>query len=74
MSATAYQVHGEVAVITLSNPPVNGLGHALRSLITDPVLQLAAGQVALPGGPGLGTEPDLAALAPYLALRTDRAA
>ncbi|MGH8528925.1 MAG: 3-hydroxyacyl-CoA dehydrogenase NAD-binding domain-containing protein [Nevskiales bacterium] len=25
------QVHGEVAVITLNNPPVNGLGHELRS-------------------------------------------
>jgi L-alanine-DL-glutamate epimerase-like enolase superfamily enzyme len=46
----------------------------LRSLVTDPVLRLTAGQVALPAGVGLGTEPDLAALAPYLALRTDRAA
>ena len=26
-----YQVHGSVAVITLNNPPVNGLGHATRS-------------------------------------------
>lgn len=23
---TEYQVHGDVAVITLANPPVNGLG------------------------------------------------
>ena len=23
-----YEVHGDVAVITLNNPPVNGLGHA----------------------------------------------
>ena len=30
MSATRYELHGEVAVITLDNPPVNGLGHALR--------------------------------------------
>ncbi|WP_312488951.1 enoyl-CoA hydratase/isomerase family protein, partial [Massilia timonae] len=26
-----YQVHGSVAVITLNNPPVNGLGLATRS-------------------------------------------
>jgi len=26
-----YQVHGSVAVITLNNPPVNGLGHATRT-------------------------------------------
>lgn len=25
-----YQVHGDVAVITMHNPPVNGLGHATR--------------------------------------------
>ena len=25
-----YQVHGDVAVITLNNPPVNGLGYATR--------------------------------------------
>ena len=25
-----YKVHGNVAVITLSNPPVNGLGFATR--------------------------------------------
>ena len=32
---TFYEVHGGVAVITLSNPPVNGLGHATRLGITD---------------------------------------
>ena len=32
---TVYEVHGPVAVITLSNPPVNGLGHATRLSITD---------------------------------------
>ena len=32
---TLYEVHGSVAVITLSNPPVNGLGHATRSSIAD---------------------------------------
>ena len=30
MSAAEYSVHGKVGVITLNNPPVNGLGHALR--------------------------------------------
>jgi 3-hydroxyacyl-CoA dehydrogenase len=29
-----YEVHGSVAVITLDNPPVNGLGHATRMAIT----------------------------------------
>ncbi|TAL53635.1 3-hydroxyacyl-CoA dehydrogenase NAD-binding domain-containing protein [Pandoraea sp.] len=32
---TEYQVHDGVAVITLNNPPVNGLGHATRSGIVD---------------------------------------
>ena len=30
-----YQVHGDIAVITLSNPPVNGLGFATRLSIAD---------------------------------------
>jgi 3-hydroxyacyl-CoA dehydrogenase len=30
MSTARYAVDGDVAVITLDNPPVNGLGHALR--------------------------------------------
>jgi 3-hydroxyacyl-CoA dehydrogenase len=30
MSSSRYDLHGDVAVITLDNPPVNGLGHALR--------------------------------------------
>jgi 3-hydroxyacyl-CoA dehydrogenase len=30
MNAAEYAAHGDVAVITLNNPPVNGLGHALR--------------------------------------------
>ncbi len=34
MSAN-YQLHGSVAVITLDNPPVNGLGHATRLGIAD---------------------------------------
>jgi 3-hydroxyacyl-CoA dehydrogenase len=32
---TLYEAHGSVAVITLNNPPVNGLGHATRLSITD---------------------------------------
>src|SRR5690349_11906997 len=31
MSGTQYKLQGAVAVITLDNPPVNGLGHDLRS-------------------------------------------
>ncbi len=34
MTAT-YQAHGDVAVITLDNPPVNGLGLSTRQAITD---------------------------------------
>lgn len=34
MSAT-YQEHGDIGVITLDNPPVNGLGHATRAGIVD---------------------------------------
>ncbi|MEO8599124.1 MAG: enoyl-CoA hydratase/isomerase family protein, partial [bacterium] len=30
-----YQVNGTVAVITLNNPPVNGLGLATRSALVD---------------------------------------
>jgi 3-hydroxyacyl-CoA dehydrogenase len=30
-----YKVHGDVAVITMNNPPVNGLGHATRIGLTD---------------------------------------
>jgi 3-hydroxyacyl-CoA dehydrogenase len=30
-----YEVRGDVAVITLNNPPVNGLGHATRKGVTD---------------------------------------
>ena len=33
MSAN-YELRGNVAVITLDNPPVNGLGHATRSGLT----------------------------------------
>ena len=33
--SSPYERHGNVAVITLDNPPVNGLGLALRSAIVD---------------------------------------
>ena len=31
MNPVDYDLHGAVAVLTLNNPPVNGLGHALRN-------------------------------------------
>ncbi len=37
-----YSVHGNVAVITLDNPPVNGLGMATRRAITDGLQQAQA--------------------------------
>ena len=36
---TLYEVHGSVAVITLSNPPVNGLGYVTRLSITERLAQ-----------------------------------
>ena len=39
---TLYEVHGSVALITLSNPPVNGLGHATRLSLTDHLAQANA--------------------------------
>ncbi|MCP3138274.1 3-hydroxyacyl-CoA dehydrogenase NAD-binding domain-containing protein [Pyxidicoccus xibeiensis] len=35
MSSTHYAQHGSVAVIRLDNPPVNGLGHAVRAGIVE---------------------------------------
>lgn len=37
-----YKVHGDVAVITMNNPPVNGLGHATRTAITQGLEQANA--------------------------------
>ena len=37
-----YKVHGDVAVITMNNPPVNGLGHATRLGLTDGLAKAAA--------------------------------
>ncbi|MFZ2987724.1 3-hydroxyacyl-CoA dehydrogenase NAD-binding domain-containing protein [Ideonella sp.] len=41
MSAS-YEVHGPVAVITLNNPPVNGLGHATRLAVAQGLDQAQA--------------------------------
>ena len=42
MSPASYTKHGAVAVITMNNPPVNGLGHELRSGIVAGLDQAAA--------------------------------
>ena len=64
MSVTDYQVRGTVAVITLNNPPVNGLGHDLRSGILSGLREAAGdpkvravvliGSIGLPGKPFSG--------------------
>ncbi len=41
MSAS-YEVHGAVAVITLNNPPVNGLGYATRKAVAEGIDQAEA--------------------------------
>jgi 3-hydroxyacyl-CoA dehydrogenase len=38
----AYKVHGDVAVVTTDNPPVNGLGHATRVGLTKGLEQAGA--------------------------------
>jgi 3-hydroxyacyl-CoA dehydrogenase len=38
----AYKVHGDVAVVTIDNPPVNGLGHATRVGLTKGLEQAGA--------------------------------
>src|SRR4051812_17761776 len=38
-----YKVHGDVAVISLNNPPVNGLGYATRVAITQGLEKAAGG-------------------------------
>jgi 3-hydroxyacyl-CoA dehydrogenase len=42
MSQAQYASHGDIAVITMDNPPVNGLGHALRTGIVDGLRQALA--------------------------------
>ncbi len=42
MTQARYTQHGDVAVIAMDNPPVNGLGHQLRTGIVDGVLRANA--------------------------------
>jgi 3-hydroxyacyl-CoA dehydrogenase len=44
MSSTRYDVRGRIAVITLDNPPINGLGYALRSGLMDALERALADQ------------------------------
>ena len=37
-----YKVHGDVAVISMNNPPVNGLGHSTRVGLTDGLAKASA--------------------------------
>ena len=46
MSKTQYEVHGDVAVITMDNAPVNGLGYELRRGIVEGMKQ-ALGDAAI---------------------------
>ena len=46
MSSADYSLQGSVALITLNNPPVNGLGHELRKGILSG-LERAAGDGAV---------------------------
>jgi 3-hydroxyacyl-CoA dehydrogenase len=46
MSSPGYERHGAIAVITLDNPPVNGLNHALRLKISQ-ALEAAQGDAAV---------------------------
>ncbi|MEZ7848145.1 MAG: 3-hydroxyacyl-CoA dehydrogenase NAD-binding domain-containing protein [Polaromonas sp.] len=61
MNPVDYDLHGTVAVLTLNNPPVNGLGHALRNgilagldrALTDPAviaIVLTGGEKIFSGG------------------------
>jgi 3-hydroxyacyl-CoA dehydrogenase len=42
VNSTPYQLHGEVAVISLDNPPMNGFSHALRMQIVAGIEQAEA--------------------------------
>ncbi|MFO1327183.1 MAG: 3-hydroxyacyl-CoA dehydrogenase NAD-binding domain-containing protein [Rubrivivax sp.] len=35
MNDASYTVHGDVAVLLIDNPPVNGMGHAVRQVMSD---------------------------------------
>jgi 3-hydroxyacyl-CoA dehydrogenase len=43
-----YQLHGDVALITLNNPPVNGLGYATRVALMDALAKAQATWVPSP--------------------------
>jgi len=55
MSAAVYELHGQAAVITMNNPPVNGLGFDLRREIVEGLARAEADPkvkvVVLIGGP-----------------------
>ncbi|MFI4951903.1 MAG: 3-hydroxyacyl-CoA dehydrogenase NAD-binding domain-containing protein [Burkholderiales bacterium] len=55
--STGYELHGAVAVITLDNPPVNGMNHAVRTAIVDGIDRAQAdpvvGAIVLTGAGGL---------------------
>ncbi len=42
MSSTQYELHGRVAVISINNPPVNGLGYDVRRGIVDGIKRAEA--------------------------------
>src|SRR5262245_5549973 len=42
MSGATYELHGQVAVITMDNPPVNGLGFELRREIVEGIARAEA--------------------------------
>ncbi|MGB5347082.1 MAG: enoyl-CoA hydratase-related protein, partial [Woeseia sp.] len=42
MSVTELQRHGRIAVITVDNPPVNALSHAVRAGLLDCLAEIAA--------------------------------
>jgi 3-hydroxyacyl-CoA dehydrogenase len=44
MRRAGYQLHGRIAVITLDNPPVNGLAHTLRQKISQALEEAQADQ------------------------------
>ena len=54
MSTVDYKMHGAVAVITMDNPPVNGLGHDLRIGLMDG-LKRASGDEAVKAVVLMGT-------------------
>ena len=55
--SSGYALHGSVAVITLDNPPVNGLNHPLRTAIVEGIDRARAdssvGAIVLTGAGGL---------------------